>query len=90
MRGSLRGSGEPLPGTSEPLALGLDAGMAKDEGAHPRQGRLPLHRSRAAGERCEGTNLLEIHHIYGEQSDVLLVPDEELRTVCRKHNPRGG
>jgi hypothetical protein len=42
------------------------------------------------GERCEGTRLLEIHHIYGEESDVLLAPDEQLRTVCRKHNPRGG
>jgi 5-methylcytosine-specific restriction endonuclease McrA len=40
------------------------------------------------GERCEGTKLLEIHHIDGG-GDVLLVPDEELRTVCRKHNPRG-
>jgi len=42
------------------------------------------------GQRCEGTKLLEVHHIYGGESDVLLVPDEELRTVCRKHNPRGG
>jgi 5-methylcytosine-specific restriction endonuclease McrA len=42
------------------------------------------------GERCEGTKLLEVHHIYGEDTDVLLVPDAELRTVCRKHNPRGG
>jgi hypothetical protein len=33
---------------------------------------------------------LEVHHIYGEESDVLLVPDEELRAVCRKHNPRSG
>jgi 5-methylcytosine-specific restriction endonuclease McrA len=41
------------------------------------------------GERCEGTKLLEIHHRDGG-GDVLLVPDEELRTVCRKHNPRGG
>jgi hypothetical protein len=42
------------------------------------------------GERCEGTKLLEVHHVYGEESDVLLVPDDELRTVCRKHNARGG
>jgi 5-methylcytosine-specific restriction endonuclease McrA len=42
------------------------------------------------GERCEGTTLLQVHHIYGEESDVLIVPDDELRTVCRKHNPRGG
>lgn len=42
------------------------------------------------GERCPETKLLEVHHIYGEDSDVLLVPDGELRTVCRKHNPRGG
>ena len=90
MRGSLRGSGEPLPGTSEPLAIGLDAGMAKDEGAHPRPGRLSLHGSRPAGRRCEGTKLLEVHHIYDGDADVLLVPDEELATVCRKHNPRGG
>lgn len=41
------------------------------------------------GERCEGTKLLEIHHRDGG-GDVLLVPDDELRTVCRKHNPRGG
>jgi hypothetical protein len=42
------------------------------------------------GERCPETRLLEVHHIYGEDSDLLLVPDGELRTVCRKHNPRGG
>ena len=41
------------------------------------------------GQRCESTKLLEVHHIYGG-GDVLLVPDEELRTVCRKHNPTGG
>jgi 5-methylcytosine-specific restriction endonuclease McrA len=41
------------------------------------------------GERCEGRTLLEVHHRDGG-GDVLLVPDEELRTVCRKHNPRGG
>jgi 5-methylcytosine-specific restriction endonuclease McrA len=40
------------------------------------------------GQRCEGTKLLEIHHVDGD-SDVLLVPDSELRTVCRRHNPRG-
>ena len=40
-------------------------------------------------ERCPETRLLEVHHIYGDDSDVLLVPDDELRTVCRKHNPRG-
>jgi 5-methylcytosine-specific restriction endonuclease McrA len=41
------------------------------------------------GERCEGTRFLEVHHVYGSESDVLLVPNEELRTVCRRHNPRG-
>ena len=40
------------------------------------------------GQRCEGTKLLEIHHVDCD-SDVLLVPDSELRTVCRRHNPRG-
>jgi hypothetical protein len=40
------------------------------------------------GVRCEGTKLLEIHHIYG--GDALVVADDQLRTVCRKHNPRGG
>lgn len=34
-------------------------------------------------ERCEGTKLFEIHHVDGG-GDVLLVPDEELATVCRK------
>ena len=41
------------------------------------------------GQRCVGTKLLEVHHIYGEENDVLLVPGDELRTVCRRHNPRG-
>ena len=40
------------------------------------------------GERCDATTLLEIHHLTG--GNVLLVPDDELATVCRKHNPRGG
>ena len=40
------------------------------------------------GERCEGTGLLEVHHIYGR--DALVLVDNQLRTVCRKHNPRGG
>ena len=31
------------------------------------------------GERCEGTRLLEVHHIDDEESDVLLVPDDESR-----------
>ena len=81
--------GLALRGSLQPLALGLDAGMAQDEGAHPRQGRLRCTVHVRPGERCEGTKLLEIHHIDGG-GDVLLVPDEELRTVCRKHNPRGG
>jgi hypothetical protein len=34
--------------------------------------------------------MLEVHHIYGERDDVLLAPDSELRTVCGRHNPRGG
>ena len=42
-----------------------------------------------AGERCPETRLLEVHHIDGG-GDVLLVPDSELVTVCRKHDPRGG
>jgi 5-methylcytosine-specific restriction endonuclease McrA len=42
------------------------------------------------GQRCEGTRLLEVHHLDDGDADVLLVPDEELATVCRKHNPRGG
>jgi hypothetical protein len=33
--------------------------------------------------------LLEVHHMDGG-GDVLLVPDSELRTVCRRHGPRGG
>jgi hypothetical protein len=37
------------------------------------------------GERCPETRLLEVHHVYG--GDALVVPDEQLRTVCRKHNP---
>jgi hypothetical protein len=33
-----------------------------------------------------GTKLLEVHHIYG--GDALVVADDQLRTVCRKRNPR--
>ena len=40
------------------------------------------------GERCEGTKLLEVHHVYG--GDVLLVPDEELRDCLPQAQPRGG
>jgi hypothetical protein len=40
------------------------------------------------GERCAGTTLLEVHHVDGGEKDVLLVPDSELVTVCRQHNPR--
>ena len=46
----------------------------------------PFTYDRASAAR--GRTLLEIHHRDG--GDVLLVPEEELRTVCRKHNPRGG
>jgi len=35
------------------------------------------------GERCEGTSLVEIHHSDGSDCDVLLIPDEELASVCR-------
>jgi 5-methylcytosine-specific restriction endonuclease McrA len=42
------------------------------------------------GERCPETRLLEVHHLDDGDADVLLVPDSELATVCRKHNPRGG
>jgi hypothetical protein len=42
----------------------------------------------ADGERCPATALLEVHHLVG--GSVLNVPDHELVTVCRKHNPRGG
>ena len=53
------------------------------------RGHIRDERRRAGpGERCEGPKLLEVHHVDG--GDVLLVPDEELRTVCRRHNPRGG
>jgi 5-methylcytosine-specific restriction endonuclease McrA len=41
------------------------------------------------GERCPETRLLEVHHL-DVDGDVLLSPDHELATVCRKHNPRGG
>lgn len=41
------------------------------------------------GERCPETRLLEVHHL-DVGGDVLLAPDDELMTVCRKHNPRGG
>jgi hypothetical protein len=40
------------------------------------------------GHRCPATTLLEIHHLTG--GDVIGVPDHELVTRCRKHNPRGG
>lgn len=62
----------------------------KDEGTHPRPRRIPLHRSRSAWQRCERTKLLEVHLLDDGNADVLLVPDSELATVCRKHNPRGG
>jgi hypothetical protein len=42
----------------------------------------------AYGERCPATTLLEVHHLYS--GSVVNVPDDELVTVCRKHNPRGG
>jgi hypothetical protein len=41
------------------------------------------------GERCPETRLLEIHHL-DVDGDVLLAPDDELATVCRRRNPRGG
>ena len=90
MRAHLRGQRLALCRPPEPLALGLDAGVAKDEGTHPRPRRIPLHRSRSAWQRCERTKLLEVHHLDDGNADVLLVPDSELATVCRKHNPRGG
>jgi hypothetical protein len=71
------------------LALGLDEEWRKTrERILARDGyRCSVHVR--PGERCEGTKLLEVHHVDGG-GDVLLVPDSELRTVCRKHNPRGG
>jgi len=54
VRATLRGQRLPLRGSHEPLALGLDAGMAQCEGAHPRQERLPLHRRREAGLALRG------------------------------------
>jgi 5-methylcytosine-specific restriction endonuclease McrA len=41
------------------------------------------------GERCPETQLLEVHHLDTE-GNVLIAPDAELATVCRRHNPRGG
>jgi hypothetical protein len=35
------------------------------------------------GERCPETRLLAVHHLDDGDADVLLVPDEELATVCR-------
>jgi 5-methylcytosine-specific restriction endonuclease McrA len=40
------------------------------------------------GQRCEATTLLEVHHL-DTDGNVLLSPDEELITLCRKHHPRG-
>jgi hypothetical protein len=40
------------------------------------------------GQRCPATTLLEVHHLTG--GDVINVPDHQLTTVCRRHNPRGG
>jgi 5-methylcytosine-specific restriction endonuclease McrA len=88
MRRSLRGPRLPLQGPPEPLALGLDAEWRKTrERILARDGYRCTVQVRP-GQRCEGTKLLEIHHVDGD-SDVLLVPDSELRTVCRRHNPRG-
>jgi hypothetical protein len=74
------------------LALRLDHAVAQDEGAHPGQGRdgyrCTVHVR--PGDRWPETRLLEVHHTDNGESDVLLVPDSELATVCRKHNPRGG
>jgi 5-methylcytosine-specific restriction endonuclease McrA len=83
-----RQHGLPLRGSPEPLALGLDAEWRKTrERILARDGyRCTVHVR--PGVRCPETRLLEIHHIDG--GDVLLVPDSELRTVCRRHNPRGG
>jgi 5-methylcytosine-specific restriction endonuclease McrA len=47
-----------------------------------RDGYRCTHREQ--GERCTATTLLEVHHLRGD--DVLLVPDEELTTLCRKHH----
>ena len=38
--------------------------------------------------RCPATTLLEVHHVF--RGVELNVPDHQLVTRCRKHNPRGG
>ena len=43
---------------------------------------------RVHGQRCPNITLLEIHHLTG--GSVINVPDHQLATVCRQHNPRGG
>lgn len=40
-------------------------------------------------KQSKGQDRVEPARPTREHSDVLLVPDGELRTVCRKHNPRG-
>jgi 5-methylcytosine-specific restriction endonuclease McrA len=40
------------------------------------------------GTRCPETTLLEVHHLY--PGFTIDVPDDQLVTVCRRHNPRGG
>jgi hypothetical protein len=83
-----RQHGLALRGAAEPLALRLNAEWRKTrERILARDGyRCTVHVR--PEERCKGTKLLEVHHVCG--GDALVVPDEELRTVCRKHNPRGG
>jgi hypothetical protein len=38
------------------------------------------------GQRCTATTTLEIHHRFGGSN--VDVPDDQLETRCRKHNPR--
>jgi 5-methylcytosine-specific restriction endonuclease McrA len=40
------------------------------------------------GTRCPAITLLEVHHLV--PGSTVNVPDNQLVTVCRKHNPRGG
>lgn len=42
----------------------------------------------ADGTRCPATSQLEVHHL--RPGSAVGVPDDQLTTRCRAHNPRGG
>jgi hypothetical protein len=96
-----RRTGQFFDGPSEIAYVGVQIGLGRRHRLVPQECLRRRRRSRCAHEivcsrmpklvhRVAGeTRLLEIHHMDGT-SDVLLVPDSELRTVCRRHNPRGG